>query len=350
MSNDRANALVDRCIFITTPMRSGSTLLSRMLSAHPAVGITYDSVNFFRFCYHRYDPISNLENVQRLFRDMAYRLYNRFEMVLDEDECLAHMGVSNLSYGQAYLSILRSLFSYTGKTIVGDKEALAWSKIPDFLHMCPNGKVIVILRDPRDVVTSFKYATNAPGNDYLIALFNVVDAVNHAFRLRAQHPERIYIVGFEHLKTDTEAELRSLCRFLELDFGPEMIDEESYTDRVGNKWNPKESLTFKDEVGFLAPVGRWRTKIDAEDLYLCEWIGASQICSLGFGLDGRDHSQEVFNKAINKITSSPLLRTAFKRWCDLHEGMERFPTDPLQPANWDAAAVMHPEAFRKSAR
>lgn len=350
MSNDRANALVDRCIFMTTPMRSGSTLLSRMLSAHPAVGITYDSVNFFRFCYRRYDPISNMDNVRRLFSDMAYRLYNRFEMVLDEDKCVAYMGASDLSYGQAYLSILRSLLSNTGKTMLGDKEALAWTKIPDFLQMCPNGKAIVTLRDPRDVVTSFKSYTNAPGNDYLIALFNVVDAVNHAFRLRSRYSGRIYIVEFGRLKMDTEKVLRGLCEFLDIDFVPEMMEQENYTDLVGNKWDPKDSLTFKEETSWLAPVGRWRTKIDAEDLYLCEWIGGEQICRLGLSLDGREQSQEIFDKAIEKITSSPLLREAFKRWCDLHEGTERFPTDPLNPANWDPTLVKHPGAFTTSAR
>ena len=349
MSDNNADALADRFIFITCPMRSGSTLLSRMLSAHPTVAISYDSVNFFRFCYHRYDPISDLENVKRLVSDMAYRLYNRFEIKLDQGECLARLERSKLSYGQAYVSIVRNIFSHSKKRILGDKEALAWTRIPDFLRMCPNGKVIVILRDPRDVVTSFKYSTIAPGNDYLIALFNVVDAVNHAFRYRLQYPGRVYVVKFEQLKMNTEDELRRLCRFLEVEFVPEMLEQEHYTDHMGNKWDAGESLTFKEETGWLAPVGRWRRKIEPEDLYLCEWIGGNQIAQLGLGLDGRVHSQEMFDSAIKKITSSELLREAFKRWCDVGEGVERFPLDPLDPTNWDPGWVRHPEAFSKEA-
>ena len=342
---NEANSLQDRCIFITTPMRSGSTLLSRMLSVHSSVAVSYDSVNFFRFCYHRYDPISDLENVKRLVSDMAYRLFYKFEIKFDQEECLAHIGTSNLSYGQAYVSILRTLFSSTNKTFVGNKEALAWTKIPDFLRMCPHGKVIVILRDPRDVVTSFKHMTIAPGNDYLIALFNVVDAVNHAFRYRAQYPDRVYVVGFERLKMNMETELQGLCAFIEVEFEPAMLDQGMYTDRRGNKWDPKESLTFKEETTWLAPVGRWRRKIEPEDLYLCEWIGGKQIAQLGLDLDGRVHSQDVFDKAIEKVTSSELLREAFKRWCDVGEGMERFPLDPLNPANWESEDLEHPEAF-----
>jgi len=345
MMNNRADALVDRCIFITTPMRSGSTLLSRMLSAHPEIEMGYDSVNFFRFCYHRYDPLSDLDNLKRLFDDMAHRLFNRFEMKLDVDECMYHMGTSNLSYGQAYLSILRSLFGQTNKPITGDKEALAWSKIPDFLRLCPNGKAIVILRDPRDVVTSFKKSTIAPGSDYLIALFNVVDAVNHAFRYQSQYPERMHIVPFERLKTDTENELRSLSEFLEIDFTPVMLDANNYVNKLGEKWDAGESLTFKEETDWLAPVGRWKNRIDLEDLYLCEWIGGQQIARLGLGLDGRLQSRSVFDRAIEKIMSSELLRDAFKRWCDVGEGSEIFPLDPLKPSNWEPTAIKYPEAF-----
>lgn len=345
MTLNRTNALVDRCIFMTTPMRSGSTLLSRMLSAHPEIEMGYDSVNFFRFCYHRYDPISDPVNVKRLFEDMSHRLYNRFEMKLDVDECMRNMGNNNMSYGQAYLSILKSLFSHTGKTIVGDKEALAWTKIPEFLRQCPQGKAIVILRDPRDVVTSFKKSTIAPGSDYLIALFNVVDAVNHAVRYRSQYPDRVYLVPFERLKTDTEKELRNLCEFLEIDFTLGMLDLDNYVNKVGEKWEAEESLTFKEETDWMAPVGRWKNRIEPEDLYLCEWIGREQIARLGLGLDGRLHSGDVFKRAINRLMSSELLRDAFKRWCDVGEGSEKFPLDPLQPSNWEPSAIKHPQAF-----
>ena len=339
------DAQIDRCIFLATPMRSGSVLLSRMLSAHPLVDMSYDSVNFFRFCYQRYDPISDMANLKRLFSDMAHRLYNRFEMTLNEEECLAHMGTRNLGYGQAYLSILRSLFSCTGKPIVGEQEGMAWTKIPDFLRMCPNGKVILIVRDPRDVVTSFKHSTIASGNDYLIALFNVIDAVNHGYRYRAQYPGKVYVVRFERLKIQLEAELREICTFLEIDFVADMLDQGGYTGRRGEKWSPTESLTFKEETDWLAPVGRWKNRIEPEDLYLCEWIGGAQIAQLGLGLDGRVHPQSVFDGAIQKVTSSPLLCEAFKRWCDLGEGVERFPLDPLAPANWDPIDIKHPEAF-----
>ena len=345
MATARVDALEDRCIFMTEPMRSGGALVSRMIGAHPDVAISVGTLNFFRYFYGRYDPISDSVNVRRLVKDAAFILYNRYEIAIDQDECMANIGTENLSYGQIYLGILRSMLSYNEKPIVGDDEGLKWTKIPDFLRMCPNGKVLSCLRDPRDVVTSFKHMTIAPGNDYLIALFNVVDAVNHLYRFRDLYPDRVYIIGFERLKTDTEAELRRICSFLELEFTPEMIDGEHWTDDSGDRWDDSRSLTFKDDIAWLAPVGRWKRRLGPEDLYLCEWIAEAQIARLGLSLDGRVHEQSVFDEAIKKVTSSSLLREAFKRWCDSGEGMERFPLDPLNPSNWEPHDLKHPEAF-----
>lgn len=334
-----------RPIFLNTPMRSGSTLLSRMLSAHPDIDMSYDSVNFFRFCYGKYDPINAEVNVKRLFRDMSHRLLNRFDLHLDVDVCMRHMPSSGATYGAAYLAILRSLFPGKSAKILGDKESMAWTKIPAFLEMCPGGQAIIIVRDPRDVVNSFRKTTIAPGNDYLIALFDVVDAVNHATRYVARDPKRVHMVRFERLKLDAAGEMGSLCRFLGIEMLPEMLEIEKFTDHSGKKWNAAESLSFPEETDPLAPVGRWRRLIPAEDLFLCEWIAGKQIQMLGLAPSGRTFTQQDFDNALIKVTSSALLREAFKRWCETGEGSERFPLDPTIPSNWDPNWVKNPEAF-----
>jgi hypothetical protein len=334
-----------KLIFLTTPMRSGSTLLSRMLSAHPEVEMSYDSVNFFRFCYRKYDPITAEGNLERLFRDMSHRLVNRFGIQLDATECMRRMQGSAVSYGAAYLAILRSLFPKQRKRILGDKESMAWTKIPAFLEMFPEGRAIVIVRDPRDVVNSFRKTTIAPGNDYLIALFDVVDAVNHAVRHSTRDPQRVHMVKFERLKLDPTTELGALCGFLGIDPVPEMTDLERFTDHAGNKWDAAESLSFPDEKDPLAPVGRWKKQLCGDDLFLCEWIAGQQIRMLGLTPSGRTPSQREFDSALSKVMSSQLLREAFKRWCETGEGSERFPLDPTNPANWDPNWIRNPEAF-----
>lgn len=335
-----------RMIFLTTPMRSGSSLLSRILSAHTKVAMSYDSVNFFRFCYHRYDPIHQPENARKLVEDMSFRLGNRFDIRLDVEACLAKLESATPSYGNLYWSILRTLFPDTNVSYLGDKESMAWTRIPAFLEMFPDGKAIVIVRDPRDVVNSFKHTTIAKGDDYLISLFDVVDAINHAVRLSLRSPDRVLMVKFEKLKLQPEAEVRRLCNFLEIDFDPVMLDEGAFTDHSGNIWDGKESLSFPTETDKLAPVGRWKKMIASDDLFLCEWIARSQIQAIDQALSGRSFTQDDFDSAIKKVTSSALLREAFKTWCETGEGTEKFPLDPTNPANWDPNWIKNPAAFK----
>lgn len=335
----------ERMIFLTTPMRSGSSLLSRILSANPEVAMSFDSVNFFRFCHRRYDPITTPGNVERLVEDMAHRLLNRFEIKLDVSRCLDRIPDDDRSYARTYWAILRTLFPDERKTFLGDKEALAWTRIPSFLEMFPDGRAIVIVRDPRDVVNSFKHTTIAPGEDYLIALFDVVDAINHAVRYSQRDPERVHMVRFERMKLEPEPEIRNLCDFIGIEFLPAMLDFDQFVDHAGKKWDPKESLSFPAETNPLAPVGRWKSMINGDDLFLCEWIAGKQIQMIGQPLAGNSCSQEDFDRALRKVNSSPLLRAAFRRWCETGEGTEQFPLDPTNPANWDPNWIKNPGAF-----
>ena len=61
---------------------------------------------------------------------------------------------------------------------------------------------------------SFKKMTFAPKYDYLIALFNVINAMDYALELQRTYPDRFYCVRYENLKLNPESELKKVCSFL----------------------------------------------------------------------------------------------------------------------------------------
>jgi hypothetical protein len=337
--------LDERSIFITNTMRAGSSYLSRILSAHSEISMSYDSFNFFRFCHQRYDPITEKGNYIRLLDDMSYRLKHRFNITFDKEKSMSLTNTVGFTYASAYWSILRSIFPDENKSILGDQETMAWTKIPTFLDMFPKGKSIVLVRDPRDVVNSFKKITIAPENDYLISIFNCIDAINYGSRFSLKFPNQVYLITFENLKLYPEREIRKLCEFLELEYEEEMLNTDNFTDHFGNKWDDSKSRSAKNENNPLAAVGRWRKEIDMDDLYLCEFLAKKQIQQIGLPLSGENISKNDFNQAINKLLSSHLLQTAFKNWCETGEGSELFPLDPINPKNWDPNGVINKAAF-----
>jgi hypothetical protein len=286
------------------------------------------------------------KNFCELIKDTAFRLENRFGINVDVDACIEDASEHGFSYASAYWVLLKSIFNKHQSLYLGDKEALAWSKIPIFVNMFPKGKVIITLRDPRDIVSSFKKITIAPGNDYLIALFNVIDLVNHAKRFVNLYPENIHIVQFEKLKIDTETEVKKLCAFLQLEFDNRMLNQKNYTDHFGNTWDDKLSRSYPEERDPLMPVGRWKKNILKEDLLLCEWLAQNQISYMGLSLSGEQFSQGEFDLALAKVKSSSLLREAFKNWCLLGEGCERFPLNPIDPKNWEKENILKPDKFK----
>ncbi len=334
-------------VLMTTPFRSGSALISRILNSHSQIAITADKMKFFRFCYNRYLPL-NEENVKNMLNGLTHRLSGRFNIQIDAQECFERINQLPLCHASIYSTLLQQFYKSLNKHIIGELESLSWTKIPIFLNMFPNGKALLIIRDLRDVVVSFKKSTISPGNDYLIALFNVIDAMDHFLEYQVKYSDRFYGIRFEALKANPEEVTKNICQFLGVTYEPGMLNEENWTEYYNNGWNPwenRQTSSFYNESKHLNPVGRWRSLISKEDLFLCEWIGKKQMEAFGIKMEGEPVSQDEFNLAIEKITSSPLLRECFKHWCLTGKGVERYPVDPLDPRKWDKNYIANPNAF-----
>lgn len=330
-------------ILMTTPFRSGSGLVSRVLNAHSQISMTADKIKYFRFCFNRYG-----DNLELMLNDLSKRLSRRFNIKFVAKKCLERINhiVSQtvkpafLPYKDSiiYSSILKQFYENTDNTIIGEMESLSWTRIPTFLDMFPKGKSFLVARDLRDVVVTFKESTISKGNDYLVAIFNIIDAMEHFQRFQSMFPDCFYGIKYEVFKADPVKETKNICRFLDVDYEPEMLNEDNWTEYYNNGWNAWEnwqSSSFEDETKHLNPTGKWRELISEEDLFLCEWIGQKQMEAFGMKPEGKSISQNVFNRAIKKITSSPLLRECFRKWCLTGRGVEKYPLDPLNPKNWD---------------
>ena len=143
---------------MTNTMRSGSSYLTRILSSHKQISISYDSLNFFRYTYNRYQNVHLEENFHKLIKDTAFRLENRFGIKVDIDVCIKDASGHGFSYAAAYWVLLKSIFYKDQSLYLGDKEAIAWSKIPIFFWMS-------YINDPKvrsPVVTSKKLVSTPP--------------------------------------------------------------------------------------------------------------------------------------------------------------------------------------------
>ena len=162
MSPSENNAAAERPIFITGVYRSGTTLPVQILDSHSQLGVTYDTVQYLRFYLDQYG--SPAEQYQTIVEEVADRVGSRYSLAVPRDRILRRIGsLSNIEHRDIYAAIMRETFCADQPDVRwGEKSVLEWTRIPLFLEMFPQGKTILMMRDPRDVLASYREFTIEP--------------------------------------------------------------------------------------------------------------------------------------------------------------------------------------------
>ncbi|MFT4549756.1 MAG: hypothetical protein ACI9MB_003731, partial [Verrucomicrobiales bacterium] len=136
--------------------------------------------------------------------------------------------------------------------------------IPSFLRIVPKGKIIVSIRDPRDVLVSSLFAHFAPERN-TVALahpFDAADKINSElgtwlhFR-ELLDPSQFIEVRYEELVADPSTEVAHICEFLEIDHDPSVILPNVHQDSVGRWQHYEEPLAayYNELEPLIKPLG-----------------------------------------------------------------------------------------------
>ena len=321
-------------IFITGIYRSGTTLVSRILNNHSQLWVTYDSVHFMRFCYDRYNPISRKEKTEALVKELHTRLAKRWNMTFNIEKIMSDIcTLSDLTYRGIYEIIMEALATqYKQKTDGwGEKTNVCWGQIPNFLTMFPEGKIIHILRDPRDVMCSYKKMTYEPGYAYLDSAF----ASFHSFMsarnyLKDFSSESYCCLKYEDLVTKPVTTIKELCDFLRLDYEDSMLDVLSFSDKTGLQiWDGESSFDKAFNEISKKPLDRWKNHDSREDLFLVELINRPVMSEFGYELSGIELQKDEWLRLYD-ILQGPFVNSRYNYWLRTGKGIEAYPSDPLK--------------------
>ena len=191
-----------------------------------------------------------------------------------------------------------------------------------------------MIRDPRSVLASFQAYTYAPPPKYLGAIFNCCDAMLHAQWL-AEHlpPERFLLVRYEDAARSPRATAEAMYRFLGLDSSLADFSMQNLTDAYGKPWRVNSSF-HEGPAAFdvEAAINRWRGTLSDLEVALTE-----TVCSIGMKAFDYDVSGAELDwpEALRLVLGDPDLTSALRHWLDSGEGIQAFPTDPVDSANWE---------------
>lgn len=323
-------------VFVTGTYRSGTTILAYMINA-AGIPLKEETVNFMRFCYGRYghDRISK-EKAIELGKDLANRLKQRFKLEFDFEQYkkIVLEYDKNISYAYLYGTIMKL---FEGTEDWGEKTVLEWRNADKILEMFEDMKIIHIIRDPRDVLASWKKVTIAPGKDYLDCIANCFDSMLYALENRKKFGDRYLVVKYEDLVQDAKTEMKKLCEILEIPFQNHILDVASYKSKLEDKkWDPNVQSGFDDNIEGIStiPIGRWETYLLEEDIYLCELVNGELMEEFGYELSDRKWNIRHFFKVLENIHQSPLTYNGLTSIAHYNQGVQRYALDPLDSSTW----------------
>lgn len=318
-------------IFVTGVYRSGTTFVASLIGAHNDVSATAHTVKFLRFCLRRYGDLANLENVQNLIEDTSSRLKTRWRINLDEEAILGDAVRQNLSsYAEIYDFLMRRVAlsqKYSALRWL-EKVNCNWSAIPDFLEMFPEGKVIHVIRDPRDVTASYKFMTLEQGNHFLDAAFNCRGSMESFDGLEAKHRSRVLPVKIEFFSQNPEDQVWQIESFLGLSHDDRMLDPSKFEALGGSRWETNTSFN-EPHVGWPKNSPRWPIHLTAPELLLVEIITQPFLSKFGYLASGGSVSESEWSAA-RSLLDTPFLERRLRSWVSTGKGAEGYVTDPYE--------------------
>ncbi len=267
-------------IFIVGCPRSGTTLLQQMLDAHPDVAIAPET-HFMKSFWNKqakYGDLTQDGNYQQLIRDIT-ALPEFAEMDLSPQVFSDAAWRSQRSYAALFHLLLAQFAQARGVSIVGEKTPGHVMYLPTLKQFFPSAQFVNIVRDPRAVVNSWR---SVPWSDCIKGDSEVWRRnVFAARRWTSQFPASMFTLHYERLVAAPEENLRSLCRFLDLEFTSEMLNYHKQEKTVVNverePWKARSVESISQD-----PLTRWKSELSEQTITEIETVVWPEMRRLGY--------------------------------------------------------------------
>src|SRR5712692_3819899 len=216
------------CVFIVGCPRSGTTLLQRILDAHPLLAICPETFWVVYFFKKRIgltpDGCVTPELVSRLLN--YYKFYRMKAAKADLDHLLS--AERSISYSAFVTGLFDHYGEYWRKPLVGDKTPDYVRNLPTLHSLWPRAKIVHLIRDGRDVclsATNWKRKTDRLRSQFTTwekhpvitaALWWEWHVRKGREDSRSVGPELYYELRYEALIAGAKEECARLCDFLGL--------------------------------------------------------------------------------------------------------------------------------------
>ena len=247
--------------FIIGSGRNGSTLLASILNAHKDIFIPPEQFFIPYIIMKRY--VMFFWSVGKL-KSYILKTINKKEKTLNWNVNLCDLKV----YSKDIPVIINNIYrSYAAKKkgeikLWGDKTPINIHFINFIYPEFYNAKYIFLVRDPRDVVLSYKKLKNHKANNTKYALWKWMDSIKKLKYL--EDKTEVLIVKYENLVKEPKKEISRILQYLDLEVDTSILFVKYKAEEmgVGNKPHHKNlNLPISD-----ISIGKWKSNLTELDL------------------------------------------------------------------------------------
>ena len=275
-------------VFLVGCPRSGTTMLKRMVNAHPLVAITRETHWIPRF-YEKQRGVTAEGNITPRLVDKLFE-HHRFEQMKFKREKLQSLLDRNPEIN--YSKLVSQIFDHYGerknKPIVGDKTPNYVRKIPVLHKLWPSARFVHLIRDGREVwlsIKNWRMAEKSAGqfstwqSDPLVTTALWWKAlVGMGRRDGAKLDESLYQeVQYQNLVIHPEQSCKQLSNFLNLPYADSM--DRYYEGRT------QFDNQLSTNAAWLPPTpGRrnWQKEMTGEEIERFEAAAGDLLEEIGF--------------------------------------------------------------------
>ncbi len=331
-------------LYCAGTMRTGGSLLSNLLSVHKDLIIITDIVHFFRYINKRYDPIYQNYKLFELSAELSLRLKLRDNLKIDKKIFYKKFLDNKVkTYSQVYSSIFEVLLkNIPKKKFIGEYANGEWKSIGDFLSFNKKNVAIHVIRDPRAMLSSWKKITFSKGYKYLNSIFNWIHSVDSFSSYKKKFGSRRYLlIKFEDMHKNPEKISRKLCKFLNLKFDKNMINDKKWKLLLKDKFNYVNETAYGDKkkvYGFSkSRINAWKNHLNDWEINLINHLCKKRLKKIGY--DAGKIDKKILKLGIQKIKKDKFLLKRYIKFLKFNEGSKDALNDPTNPKNWESRLV-----------
>jgi hypothetical protein len=275
-------------VFLTGFPKSGTTLLLSLLDGHPDLNVFPKETLFFQFAVAdlQADRDRGIQLfVERIFEGVLFGLEDVLEDSVGADRYLAafkdrwsETGFAMSRFLDIAVETYGELIGRSGRRFWVEKTPHTELHVPMLASWYPTMKAIHCVRDPRANWAAIRVWNDREGRPT-----GFPRIASHWKRswAAAKHNASIvphHVVRYEDLVESTEASMRKICEFLEIDFDPTLLEPTLGGEPFQGNSMYKERFSGVSK----ASLDRWRSVLSDEDVKEVEWLLRREFDEMGY--------------------------------------------------------------------